>query len=472
VLEDRIGIHLGEVIVQEHGAGPKPRDLQGIAVDTCARVMGLARGGQILVTRAVFDSARQMLKGEDLEGLVTLAWASHGRYLLKGVEEPVEICEVSETGHSPPRPPDTTEKARRHTSPEEEPVLGWRPGVGQTVGRTEWLLEEKLGEGGFGEVWLGRHRRLNERRVFKFCFRADRIRSLKRELTLFRLLKERMGEHPNIVRLHEVFFEEPPYFLEEDYVEGRDLAQWCESQGGVAQVPLEVKLEIVAQVADALQAAHQCGVIHRDVKPGNILVARAKSAIRDPSGLRPAAVPGSAIAKLTDFGIGQVVSAEHLAGITRAGFTQTLIATASSRTGTQLYLAPELLVGEPATTRSDLYALGVVLYQLLVGAFPRPLTSDWTRDIADPLLRDDLWRCVAGRPEERFAGAGQLAENLRHYPERKAEHARRKAQETALQKTAYRCGLRTRAPVAPWERPCATNNRLSQRCSVRTVSRY
>lgn len=135
-LEDRIGIHLGEVVVQESGAGEKPIDLQGIAVDTCARVMSLARGGQILLTRAVFDSARQMLKGEDIEGVGALTWVSHGRYLLKGVEEPVEICEVAESGQSLLRPPDTTEKARRHTLPDEEPVLGWRPAVGQPVGRT------------------------------------------------------------------------------------------------------------------------------------------------------------------------------------------------------------------------------------------------------------------------------------------------------------------------------------------------
>ena len=435
-VQDRLGLHMGEVVIEEIAAGQ--RDVQGIQVDTCSRVMGLAQGGQILMTRGVFDSARQMLKGEDIEGVGSLSWVSHGRYLVKGVEEPVEICEVAEAGRSPLRPPDTTEKAQRHSTPDEEPVLGWRPAVGQQVGRTDWVLEEKLGEGGFGEVWLGRHRKLKDRRVFKFCFRADRIRSLKRELTLFRLLKERIGEHPNIVRLYEVYFDEPPYFLEEDYVEGRDLAHWCQAQGGVSAVPLETRLEIVAQVADALQAAHECGVIHRDVKPGNILVSGQWSVVGGQNEQADSSLVtrhSSLSVKLTDFGIGQVVSEECLAGVTRAGFTQTLLSSSSSHAGTQLYLAPELLAGEPATTRSDIYSLGVVLYQLLVGAFNRPLTSDWTEEIADPLLRDDLRHCVAGKPAERFVGAGQLAQRLRSLPERQTELAARdRAERRAAQR--------------------------------------
>jgi hypothetical protein len=121
-----------------------------------------------------------------------LSWLNHGPYLMKGVEEPMEICEVGEVGQASvlARPPDS-EKARRHISPESEPVLGWRPAVGQVVPNTGWVLERELGAGGFGEVWLGRHEKLKERRVFKFCFHADRVRSLKREVTLFRLLKER-----------------------------------------------------------------------------------------------------------------------------------------------------------------------------------------------------------------------------------------------------------------------------------------
>src|SRR5262249_13214107 len=153
--------------------------------------------------RAVFDSARQVLKGEDIPEVEKLEWLNHGAYLLKGLDQPVDICEVREVSQVTASPPITSEKARRYTGAGGEQVLGWRPAMGELVPNTKWLLEKKLGEDGFGEVWLGRHQTMKERRVFKFCFQADRVRTLKREMTLFRLIKERMGDHPNIVGLRE-----------------------------------------------------------------------------------------------------------------------------------------------------------------------------------------------------------------------------------------------------------------------------
>jgi formylglycine-generating enzyme required for sulfatase activity/class 3 adenylate cyclase len=420
--QDRIGVHVGEVVIQK-GDRPSP-GFFGIQVDTCSRVMSLAKGGQILMTRQVFDSARQVLKGEALPGLGRLSWVSHGFYQFKGVEEPVEVCEVGEMGHGLLTTPGSSEKARRYEGVEAEPVLGWRPGVGQLIPNTQWVLEQHLGYGGFGEVWLGRHQVLKEQRVFKFCFRADRVRSLKREVTLFRLLKERIGGHPNIVGVQDVFFEEPPYYVMMEYAAAKDLASWAAGQGGIEKVPLEVRLEIVAQVADALQAAHSAGIIHRDIKPSNILIA--ESASRNAEQNPESGSNQKLQVKLTDFGIGQVLSDEYLAGLTRAGFTQTMVAEAStSHAGTQLYLAPELLARHPATIRSDIYALGLVLYQLLVADFRRPLTTDWTHDIKDPLLRDDLQQCFAGNPNDRFPQAGVLAQRLRSLPERHASYERR-----------------------------------------------
>ncbi len=415
-LLDRIGIHLGEVFVEERDDIPKSKDFFGMQVDTAARVMSTANGNQIVMTRSVFDNARQVLKGQELAGIGELSWVNHGPYVLKGIEEPLEICEVGEEGIAPLSPPADSESVYRHISPDSEPVLGWRPALGLTVPGTEWILEEKLGEGGFGEVWKAQHRKLKENRVFKFCFRADRVRSLKREVTLFRVLKERVGEHPNIVRLHDVFFDEPPYYIVTEYVEGRDLISWCERNGGINNIPLETRLEIIAQAAEALQAAHDAGIIHRDLKPSNILI--------DGDGTSPEKIK----VKLTDFGIGQVVSDQVMAGMTQFGFTQTILADDhSSHSGTHLYMAPELFAGKPASIRSDIYSLGVVLYQMYVGDLSRPLSTEWVKHIEDPLIKDDLTNCFYEYPQDRFPAVGQLAQRLHTLNIRRKERADQEA---------------------------------------------
>src|SRR4051812_22645104 len=91
---DRIGIHVGEVFIEERAGADKAKDLHGIQVDTCSRLMSLAKANQILMTRLVFDNARQVLRGQDLKGVGLLSRLNHGPYLLKGVEESLEICEV------------------------------------------------------------------------------------------------------------------------------------------------------------------------------------------------------------------------------------------------------------------------------------------------------------------------------------------------------------------------------------------
>lgn len=399
----RIGIHVGEVIIKTEETGSLEKDVLGLQVDTAGRIRDLAEGGQVLLSRGVFDNARAILAGQDIGELQPLTWLNHGRYRAKGVEEAIEICEVGEEGFAPLSAPKGSDKIQRYVSPDEEPVLGWRPAVGVEVHTSKgWILTQKLGEGSFGEVWLAHHKSLNEERVFKFCFRGDRVRSLKREVVLFNLLRNEVGGSPNIVRIYDTYFEEPPYYIAMEYVAGKNLKEWCEDHGGAASMPESTKLEVVAQVADALQAAHDSGVIHRDVKPSNILICG------DPEDV------GSIRVKLTDFGIGQVMSREILGIKPPPGFTATVEPTEiSPRTGTRLYMAPEVIAGKPSSIRSDIYSLGVVLYQSLIGDLEEPLTTDWKKRIKDPILQEDLDACFAGDVSERFAGAGQLAQAMR-----------------------------------------------------------
>ncbi|MBL7644731.1 MAG: protein kinase [Candidatus Hydrogenedentes bacterium] len=291
----------------------------------------------------------------------------------------------------------------------------WVPVAGESVlGRPNWRLDERLGEGGFGEVWLAAHRKTDSKRVFKFCRDVERIRGLKREVILFRLLKQSLGDRKDIAQIIDWQFERAPYYLESEYTQAGDLAQWAETQGGIGALPLETRLDIVAQVARAVAAAHSVGILHKDIKPSNVLIAQGEE-----NG--PQAV-------LTDFGIGYLTDRHLLAekGITATGLTEAIDGSSGSTSGagTRMYMAPELIEGKGATMQSDVYALGVLLYQAAAGDFARALAPGWERDIEDPLVREDVAACVDRDISHRLQSASELAERLLHLKERRAERER------------------------------------------------
>jgi serine/threonine protein kinase/WD40 repeat protein len=409
-LKVSIGIHVGEI-----EAGSKDGSKTGgpmrpaTAIDTAAWVMGLAQPGQILLTSGAFNSARQQLTSAP--GGVAIEWLAHGPYLFEGLDNPLEIFEAGIRGVSLLSAPADTETAKSATRLGDEITLGWRPAIGKTIPtRENWILEKNLGEGGFGEVWLARHDKTSDRRVFKFCFEADRLQGLKREVTVIRLIKETLGNREDIAKVLDWNFDRAPFFIEAEYTEGGDLKDWSDQQGGISTVPLESRLELMAQTATALAAAHSVGVIHKDIKAANILIAKDTQ--------------GAPKAVLTDFGIGAITDKSLLGdkGILVTGATQLVSGhTSSSGAGTRLYMAPEMLEGKIASTASDIYSLGVLLCQVVRGDLTRALATGWERDIEDELLREDIAACVEGDPEQRLTSAADLAHRLRSLDERRSE---------------------------------------------------
>jgi class 3 adenylate cyclase len=112
-IQDRIGIHVGEVYVDNAKVAGKTFDFNGIQVDTASRIMSLAQGKQILMSRFAYDNAFQMLNGHEVENVDLITWRNHGNYEVKGVKAPVEIFEVGEVGLAPLKPPPDSEKAKR-----------------------------------------------------------------------------------------------------------------------------------------------------------------------------------------------------------------------------------------------------------------------------------------------------------------------------------------------------------------------
>src|SRR5204863_8588853 len=110
-----------------------------------------------------------------------------------------------------------------------------------------------------------------EQRVFKFAADGARLKGLKREITVSRFLRETLGDRPERVRILEWNFETSPFFLESEYA-GSSLAEWAEAQGGLSKIPYAVRLQVLVDVANAVASAHDIGVLHKDLKPANILV--------------------------------------------------------------------------------------------------------------------------------------------------------------------------------------------------------
>jgi eukaryotic-like serine/threonine-protein kinase len=423
-----VGINMGEVVEKTGPGGESgPPRVEGLAVDIASRIQSLALPGQILMSGAVFNSARPRLNVQEIDARIT--WQAHGAYFFKDLNEHIQIGEVGITGVSPLKAPVASKKVQRAMTIVEEDTLGWRPAPGLEIpGRRNWVLESQLGIGAVGEVWLGTNINSRVKRVYKFCFEPERIRSIKGEVVLLDLLKERLGDREDIGRVIDWELTNPPCYIETEYTESGDLKTWAASKGGIDKVLIETRLELVAQTGVALSAALSAGVLHKDIKPSNILISKTKGG-------------DSPRATLTDFGIGLLIDAEDLKEkrIKATGLSQTLIEGKSTSTsGTPLYMAPELLEGKPASAQSDIYSLGVLLYQMVIGDLSRALAIGWEQDVGDELLREDIAACVSRSPEKRLPDPARLSERLRSIDERRrfrnAELQAIKAEEESLRR--------------------------------------
>lgn len=287
----------------------------------------------------------------------------------------------------------------------EHPRLPERSSLGLVVGgrpplRALWTLERRLGAGGQGEAWLVRHDKTREARVFKFALDDRALSALKREITLFRLLRDTLGPLAPIVTILDWNLEQAPFFIESEFVQAQSIVEWVEACGGSGFIGIEVWIELVARIADALSRIHEVGVLHKDLKPSNVLVEPVSE--------------GAPTIRLCDFGSGGMLNPEQLEAlrITRMGFTRAFDPREQS-SGTPLYLAPEVALGQPVTVKADIYALGVMLYQFAVGDLHKPFSAGWEREITDELLREDIAAAAEGDPAHRLSDASELARRLR-----------------------------------------------------------
>jgi non-specific serine/threonine protein kinase len=319
-------------------------------------------------------------------------------------------------------------------------IAGTDPGAFQAgmpvPGRPGFELLRPLGMSERRHVWLARQRETGRERVFKFATDAEEFLSLKREVALLRALHGELGDRPDIVRVVGVGFSEPPYHMECEYG-GLDLLAWAAGPDAPLRgMARSDRLALFAGIADAVAAAHGVGVLHKDLKPANVLVRPGLADVADGGGPADAAAPRWQPC-LTDFGSAHALDDARLkaSGVTLMGLTVAADREGgpSPWSGTPLYWAPELLAGQGATTRSDVYALGLMLFQLVVGDLKRPLSTGWQREVDDELLWEDIAAATEGDPQRRLASAGELAERLRRLPQRREERAAQLAAQQALE---------------------------------------
>lgn len=341
-----------------------------------------------------------------------------------GATAGARVVNVPRVGYRLRGPVERTVAGRRALAP-------FKPEAGQVVpGREHFILRECLDPTSGGSVWLVRHDKTGERRVYKFATDGDRIDGLKREVTIHRVLREGLGERDDLVRVIDWNFDAPPCWLQTEYA-GRDLARWVRGDPALAAAPVERRIGWFLQIAGAVAAAHATGVLHKDLKPANVLVA--------PRG-------GDWQFRVADFGSGRLLDPGALErlGITRLGMTVTCALPTDSGV-TLLYLAPEVLGGAPPSVQSDIYALGLILYQMIVGDFHRTLAPGWRQGVGDELLCEDIAAATDGDPARRLPSVEELVLRLRRREARALERRRLKdsdaralAAERALERSRAR----------------------------------
>ena len=267
--------------------------------------------------------------------------------------------------------------------------------IGQTIG--PYKITERVGEGGMAVVYKGYQQSLNRYVAIKIL----RVELAQDEQFVARFRQEALAvaglSHPNILHVYDAGMAFGMYYIVMAYVEGGSLRDLI-TQGALET---DYAVSIAMQLADALDHAHRQGLVHRDVKPNNVLINRDG---------RPL---------LTDFGIAKALGESK--GLTRTG----------TAIGTPEYMAPEQIQGQQVDGRTDIYALGIVLYEMLVGWAPFSSTTPvaalykQVNEPPPPLRQANInvpaWldavvnKALAKRPQDRYQHAGEFADALREH---------------------------------------------------------
>jgi Tol biopolymer transport system component/tRNA A-37 threonylcarbamoyl transferase component Bud32 len=243
--------------------------------------------------------------------------------------------------------------------------------VGKQIGRFQILSQ--IGRGGMGEVFLAQDMSLSRKVAIKllrsdFTENEERLRRFRQEAQAASALN-----HPNILTIHEIGQENSLHFMATEYVEGETLRQHISR----ARMTLGQALDTTIQVASALAAAHQAGIIHRDIKPENIMLRT------------------DGYVKVLDFGLAKLIEAKAID--TEAPTLQKVETEPGLVMGTVNYMSPEQARGLPVDTRTDIWSLGVMIYEMVAGR--QPFESETASDVMSLILQKEPPPLARSLPE-------------------------------------------------------------------------
>jgi len=276
--------------------------------------------------------------------------------------------------------------------------LGGKKGSPQRLGR--YVIERKLGRGAMGAVYLARDPRINRAVALKVIPIEKEFEDEELEEARLRFFREAESAgrltHPNIITVYDCGEDKHLAYIAMEYLQGTPLTQFTDPKKLLAP---NKALELCARVAEALDYAHNQGVIHRDIKPANLLYSMRQD-----------------LMKISDFGVARLTDNNR----TKTGIVL----------GTPMYMSPEQLNADTLTGHSDLFSLGVTLYELLVGEVPFKATNiavlmtkitmedpapvSNRRPGVPPSVDAVLFKALAKRPEDRFTNGGEMAIALRN----------------------------------------------------------
>lgn len=272
----------------------------------------------------------------------------------------------------------------------------------RTIINDRYEIGRRIGRGGMAEIFQARDILLDRSVAIKVLF--PEFATDPAFVERFRREAQAAGglNHPNIVGVYDWGRVNNTYYIAMEYVDGRTLADILKQSGTLT--PLQV-CDVISEVAAALGSAHQNGVIHRDVKPGNILVS------------------ATGQVKVADFGIARALGAGVEQGLTQTGAVM----------GTATYFSPEQAQGAPTDQRSDIYSLGIVMYEMLAGSAPflgenavaiaykqvhenAPSLHDRIESIPEQISAI-VAKCMTKSPDDRYSTAGEVRDELRRFVE-------------------------------------------------------